>query len=96
MFIQFLQTQASIQDFQAPNIKSKHILDLEVFTGDESSIEQIHECLKIFGISLNLKMTLNLDCMPTPEACTAYTFSRTSGTVQGYIAPKIQAKYYQN
>ena len=41
-------------------------------------------------------MTLNLDRMPTPEACIACTFSRTSGTAQGYIAPKIQAKYHQD
>ena len=41
-------------------------------------------------------MTLNLDRMPTPEAHIAYTFSRTSGTVQEYIIPKIQAKYYQD
>ena len=41
-------------------------------------------------------MTLNLDCMPTPEACIAYTFSRTSGTAQEYIAPKIQARLYQD
>ena len=41
-------------------------------------------------------MTLNLDRMPTPEARIAYTFSRTSGTAQGYIALKIQAKLYQD
>ena len=41
-------------------------------------------------------MTLNLDRMPTPEARIAYIFSRTSGTAQGYIAPKIQAKLYQD
>ena len=39
-------------------------------------------------------MTLNLDRMPTPEARIVYTFSRTSGTVQDYIAPKIQARFY--
>ena len=41
-------------------------------------------------------MTLNLDRMPTPKAHIAYTFSRTSGTAEGYIAAKIQAKLYQN
>ena len=41
-------------------------------------------------------MTLNLDRIPTPEAQIAYTFSHTSKTAQSYIAPKIQAKYYQN
>ena len=40
-------------------------------------------------------MTLNLDCMLTPEARIAYTFSRTFETVQDYIASKIQAKYHQ-
>ena len=89
MFIQFLQTSASVLAPQASSIKSKRTPDPEVFTGKESSIEQIHECLKIFEISLNLKVTLNLNHMPTPEACIAYTFSRTSGTAQGYIAPKI-------
>ena len=41
-------------------------------------------------------MTLNLDRMPTPEARIAYTLLRTSGTAQGYIASKIQAKLYQD
>ena len=41
-------------------------------------------------------MTLNLDRMLTPEARSAYTFSRTFETFQGYIVPKIQAKYYQD
>ena len=41
-------------------------------------------------------MILNLDCMLTPEARIAYTFSRILGTAQGYIAPKIQAKLYQD
>ena len=41
-------------------------------------------------------MTFNLDRMPTPEACITYAFSRIFETAQGYIAPKIQAKYYQD
>ena len=96
MFMQFLQTQASIPASQASSIKSECTPDLEIYTGKGFSIRQIYEHFEIFRISLNLKMTLNLDCMPTPEACIAYTFSRTSGTAQGYIAPKIQAKYYQD
>ena len=64
--------------------------------GKGSSIEYIHERLETFGIALDLKMTLNLDRMPMPEAHIAYTFSRTSGTAQGYIAPKIQARLYQD
>ena len=41
-------------------------------------------------------MALNLDRMPTSEVRIAYIFSRTSGTAQGYIASKIQAKLYQD
>ena len=41
-------------------------------------------------------MTLNFDRMLTPKARIAYTLSRTSGTAQGYIAPKIQARLYQD
>ena len=96
MFMQFLQTQASVQASQVPNIKLKYTLDLEIFPGEGSSIEQIHEYLETLGISLNLKMILNLDCMPTLEACITYTFSRISRTSQGCIASKIQAKYYQD
>ena len=86
MFMQFLQTQASVTASQAPSIKSKCTQDSEAFTGEESFIEQIHECLETFGISLSLKMTLNLNRMTTSEARIAYTFSRTSGTAQEYIA----------
>ena len=39
-------------------------------------------------------MTLNLDRIPTPEARIEYIFSCISDTAQGYIAPKIQAKYH--
>ena len=95
MFMQFLQTQASVQASQPPSIKSKCKLNSKVFTGKEFSIEQIHEQLKTFEIGLSF-MILNLDCMPTPETCIAYVFSCTSGTAQGQIGPKIQAKYYQN
>ena len=87
--MQFMQTQASVPASQAPNIKSKCTLVPKLFTGERSTIKQIHECLKTFGISFNLKMTLNLDRMLTLEACIAYIFSRISGTAQGYIVPKI-------
>ena len=92
--MQFLQIQASVLAPQAPNIKSECTQDPEVFIEKESFIEQIHERFKTFGISLNLKITLNLDRMPTLEIQIAYTFSRTSETAQGYIASKIQTKYY--
>ena len=78
MFMKFLQTQVTVPVSQAPSIKSKCTPDPEVFTGEESFIEQIYERFKTFRISLNLKMTLNLDHMPMLEACIAYTFSRTS------------------
>ena len=96
MFMQFLQTQASVQATRPSITKSKHTPDPEVFSGERPSTKVIHERLESFGIALNLKMTLNLNRMPTPEAHIAYTFSRTSGTAQGYIAPKIQAKLYQD
>ena len=96
MFMQFLQTQASVPTSQAPNIRSKRTPDPEVFTEKKLSIKQIYEHFKTFEISLNFKMTLNLNRMPTLKARIAYTFSHASGTAQGYIAPKIQAKYYQN
>ena len=93
MFILFLQNQASVPASQAPSIKSERTLDSEVFTREGSSIEQINKGHKIFRISLSLKITLNLDRIPTPEACIAYTFSRISETTQCYIALKIQDKY---
>ena len=74
MFVQFLQTQASVPAPQASHIKSECTLDPEVFTKKESSIEQVYECLETFRISLNFKITLNLDCMPTPETHIAYIF----------------------
>ena len=89
MFIQFLQIQANVPAPWAPNIKSKYTSDSEVFTGRESSIEQISERFKMFENNFNLKITLNLDRMPTLEARIAYTFSRTFETAQGYITPKI-------
>ena len=96
MLMQFLQTQASAQATRASIIKSKCTPDPEVFFGKGPSTEIIHECLEPFEIVLDLKMTLNLDRMPTPEARIAYNFSCTSGIAQGYIAPKIQAKLYQD
>ena len=94
MFMQFLKTQASVTASQASKIKSKRSSDPEVFTWEGSSIEQIYKCLKTFEISLNLKMTLNLNLIPTLKAHITYIFTRTSSIVQGYIEPKIQAKYY--
>ena len=94
--MQFLQTQASVPPPQASNIKSKCTIDPEVLTREGSSIEQIYERLKTFRISLKLKMTLNLDHLPTPEAHIAYSFPRISESAQGYIVQKIKAKYYQN
>ena len=96
MFIQFLQTQASAQATRPSIIKSECTPDPEVFSREGPSTEVIHERLESFGIALDFKMTLNLDRMPIPEARIAYTFSRISGTAQGYIAPKFQAKLYQD
>ena len=50
MFMQFLQTQASVPAPQAPSIKSKHTPDPEVFTGEGPSIEQINKRLETFRI----------------------------------------------
>ena len=95
-FIQFLQTQASAQALKLSITKSKCASDPEVFSGEGPFTKIIHECLDSIGIALDLKMTLNLDRLPTPEASIAYTFLHTSETAQGYIAPKIQAKLYQD
>ena len=59
MFMQFLQTQASAPVLQASSIKSKRTPDPKVFTGERSSIEQIHECFKTYdearlGLGLEL------------------------------------------
>ena len=96
MFMEFLRTHTIAQATHRPHAKSERSLDTEIFSGKGSSIEYIHEHLESFGIALDLKITLNLDRMPTPEARIAYTFSCTSGTAQGYIAPKIQARLYQD
>ena len=94
--MEFLRTQTTAQATHASHPKSERSPDPEIFSGEGFSFEYIHKCLEFFGIALDLKMTLNLDRMPTPEARIAYTFSRTSGTAQGYIAPKIQARLYQD
>ena len=73
MFMDFLRTQTTTQATHASHAKSEHSLDPEIFPGEGSSIEYIHERLETFGIALDLKMTLNLDRMPTPEARIAYT-----------------------
>ena len=96
MFMEFLRTQTTVQATHASHAKSERSPDPEIFFGKEFFIEYIHEHLESFGIALDRKMTLNLDRMPMPEARIAYTFSRTSGTAQGYIAPKIQARLYQD
>ena len=94
--MEILRIKATVQATHASHAKFERSPDPEIFFGEKSLIEYIHERLEFFGIVLDLKMTLNLDRMPTPEACIAYTFSRTSGTAQGYIAPKIQARLYQD
>ena len=94
--MEFLRTQTLAQVTHASHTKSERSPDPEIFSSERSSIEYIHERLESFGIALDLKITLNLDRMPTPEARIAYTFSRTSGSAQGYIAPKIQARLYQD
>ena len=43
MFLQFLQTQASVPAPQTPNIRLKHTSDPAVFIGERSSIKQIHK-----------------------------------------------------
>ena len=96
MFMDFLRTQTTTQATHASHAKSERSPDPEIFSGKGSSIEYIHERLESVGIALDLKMTLNLDRMPTSEARIVYTFSSTSGTAQGYIAPKIQARLYQD
>ena len=96
MFMKFLCTQTTAQATHASHTKFERSLNPEIFSEEGSSIEYIYKRLETFGIALNLKMTLNLDRMPTPEARIAYTFSRTSGTAQGYIAPKILARLYQD
>ena len=93
MFIGFLCTKTTAQ---ALHVKFEHTLDSKVFSGKEFSIKQVHECLESFMIILNLKITLSLDCILMPETHIAYTFSHTSSTAQEYIAPKIQAKHYQD
>ena len=94
--MEFLHTQTTAQATHASHAKSEYFPDPEIFFEEGFSIEYIYECLESFGIALNLNMTLNLDRIPTPEARIAYTFSRTSGTAQRYIAPKIQARLYQD
>ena len=99
MFIEFLCTQTTAQAthaIHASHAKSQRFPDPEIFSGGGSSIEYIHKRLESFGIALDLKVTLNLDRMPTPKARIAYIFSHTLGTAQGYITPKIQARLYQD
>ena len=83
------KTQASGQATRPSITKSECTSKPEVFSEEGLLIEVIQERLEFFEIVLELKMTLNLDRMPTLEARIAYKFSRTSGTAQGYIAAKI-------
>ena len=55
MFIQFLQTQASVWAPQASHIKSKCTPDPEVFTGEGSSIDKFINALKTLKLVLALK-----------------------------------------
>ena len=96
MFMEFLHTQTTVQATHASHVKSECSTDPEIFFREGFFIEYIYERLEFFGRALDLKMTLNLDRMPTPEARIAYPFSRTSGTAQEYIVPKIQARLYQD
>ena len=80
MFMEFLCTQTTAQATRASHAKYECSPDPEIFSGEGSSIEYIDERLEFFGIALDLKMTLNLDRMPAPEARIAYIFSCTSGT----------------
>ena len=91
MFIKFLRTHTTAQ---APHAKSERTPNPELFSQQGFSNEQAHERLESFEITLDLKITLNLNSLLTPEARIAYTFTRTSGTAQKYIASKIQARYY--
>ena len=96
MFIEFLRTQSIALATHVSDAKSEHSPDPEVFLGEESSTEYIHERLECFETALGLKMTLNFNHMPTPEARIAYTFSQISGPAHRYIATKIKARLYQD
>ena len=96
MIMEFLRSQTTVKATHAFHAKSERSPDPESFSGERFSIEYIYEHLESFGTALDLKMTLNLDCTPTPEARIAYTFSCTSNIAQGYISPKIQARLYQD
>ena len=50
MFMQLLQTQASVPATQAPNIKSKCTTDLEVFTGENFCIKISVNVLKLLDL----------------------------------------------
>ena len=91
MFIEFLHIQTTAQ---ATHVKFKCTLNPENFSQKEFFTKQVHKRLKFSGIALDLKMTLNLNCMPLPEARVTYKFSRTSGTAHKYITLKIQARLY--
>ena len=87
--MQFLKTQASEPAFQASNIKSQCTPDTKVYTEEKFSIKKIYERLKTLIISFSIKVTLNLDFMPTHKTCIVYTFSYISRTAQVYIILKI-------
>ena len=66
MFMEFLRTQATAQATHTSHANSECSLDPEIISGEGSPIEYINERLELFGIALDLKMTLNFDRMPTP------------------------------
>ena len=75
-------------------VKSEKIPDPEIFTSTGDSIEDIHEKLETFVVSLTLKMKLNMDHFPTTDARVAYTFSRTGDRAKGHIVTKVQSNQY--
>ena len=81
MFMQFLQTQAFAQATRLSITKSKCTPESEIFSEEEFFTKILHECMNSFGTALDLKITLNLNRILTPEARIVYTFSRTLETV---------------
>ena len=91
MFTQFMHFTANNSHHA---VKSEKIPDPEIFTGTGDSIEDIHEKLETFVVSLTLKMKLNMDRFPTADARIAYTFSRTGDRAKGHIVTKVQSNQY--
>ena len=93
MFAEFMRIQATNT---TPKFKSKRTANPEIFSGDGGNTEVMHKKLESFITSLSLKMTLNANWYPTAMSQIAYVFSRTTGTAQSYISPKIMAGQYVN